>query len=120
MAQALIKAVDFTHPDPETDRIGAHKRGDIIAVMPDSHEWGSAEGPPKFEIVSVSDSWLTDANSYTGTLEESRAQVTPTSARKKYRLARRIQREKERKRLKRHRYSINLDSGNELIDHRRE
>lgn len=35
MAEMLIKASDYIHPDPEKDRRGVHKRGDIINSKPD-------------------------------------------------------------------------------------
>lgn len=48
MAEILVKAVDAVHPDPEKDRRGAYKKGDIVLAMPDGHVWGSGEGPPTF------------------------------------------------------------------------
>jgi len=53
MAEFLIKAIDATHPDPDTDEQGCYKKGDIVVVMPDGHEWGGKEGPPTFVIVKV-------------------------------------------------------------------
>jgi hypothetical protein len=120
MAKALVKAVDFVHPDPDTDRRGAHKRGDIILVRPDSHIWGTAEGPPKVVIVDVPDEWLTNADIHEDALRESRAQITPASVRKNPRMARLINRTKERKVLRRHRWSIDLDGANTLLDRRSE
>lgn len=118
MAQALIKAVDHVHPDPEVDRQGSHKRGDIIAVRPNGHQWGSKEGPPRFVVVTVPDSWLDDDNEYQGPLQESRGEVVPRSARGLRRLARRIARKKERRVQRRHRWSVDLDNGGGLIDRR--
>jgi hypothetical protein len=51
MAEFLVKAVSATNPDPEKDRRGTHKKGDICAVMPDAHPWGAKEGLPLFVIV---------------------------------------------------------------------
>lgn len=48
MAELLIKAQDATHADPDADRAGCYKRGDVVAVMPDGHEWGAREGLPRF------------------------------------------------------------------------
>jgi len=48
MAELLIKARDATHADAETDRRGCYKRGDVVVVMEDGHEWGAKEGPPNF------------------------------------------------------------------------
>lgn len=53
MAEFLVKAQEYTHPDPEKDRRGVHKKGDIIVVKPDGHEWGAAEGLPTFVLVKV-------------------------------------------------------------------
>jgi hypothetical protein len=51
MAEFLVKAVDHTHPDPDEDRAGAYKVGDIVVVFPDGHTWGSEETLPKFVVV---------------------------------------------------------------------
>lgn len=48
MAELLIKSIDATHDDPDTDRRGCYKRGDVVIVQEDGHEWGRKEGPPKF------------------------------------------------------------------------
>lgn len=53
MAEILIKAVNATHPDPETDRTGCYKRGMPVVVMPDGHPWGSAERLPRFVVIKV-------------------------------------------------------------------
>ena len=53
MAELLIKLIDHIHSDPVKDRSGAYKRGDVVVVMPDGHEWGREEGPPKFGIIKV-------------------------------------------------------------------
>lgn len=53
MAEFLIKAIDATHSDPEKDARGCYKRGDIVVVMPDGHEWGKCECLPKFVIVKI-------------------------------------------------------------------
>lgn len=53
MAEILIKAKDTTHPDPEKDRRGCYKRGMPVAIMPDGHEWGKEERPPKFVVLKL-------------------------------------------------------------------
>ena len=53
MAEFLIKAQDATNPDPKTDASGCYKRGDIVVAMPDGHQWGKAEGLPKFVVVKI-------------------------------------------------------------------
>jgi len=119
MAKALVMAVNKTHADPVKDVRGCHKRGDIIVVKPNAHVWSAAEqNPDVFAIVDVPDSWLTDANDYTGILVESASEIVPFSARQKPSQARLISRAKERKPLRRHRYSIDLDGGGQLIDRR--
>lgn len=53
MAELLIKAVDATHPDGETDRAGCYKRGDVVVVQEDGHQWGMKEGPPRFFVLKI-------------------------------------------------------------------
>ena len=53
MAELLIKAINASHPDPVKDRRGCYKRGDIVVVMPDGHEWGAKEGLPNFFKVKI-------------------------------------------------------------------
>ena len=40
MAEILIKAIDFTHPDPDIDRVGSYKKGMIVFVKDDGYIWG--------------------------------------------------------------------------------
>lgn len=44
-------ARDYTHLDSEKDRRGVHKKGDIVAIQEDGHEWGTREGLPRFVVV---------------------------------------------------------------------
>jgi hypothetical protein len=53
VAELLVFAGNRVHPDPEVDRVGSYKKGDIIHVAPDSWQWGLKEGPPDFVIVKV-------------------------------------------------------------------
>lgn len=53
MAELLVVAVDATHDDPEKDRRGCYKRGDVVIVQDDGHEWGRKEGPPKFVVLRI-------------------------------------------------------------------
>jgi len=41
------------HPDPVVDREGMPKRGDLVAKLPDGHEWGSGERLPNFVILKL-------------------------------------------------------------------
>jgi hypothetical protein len=51
MAELLIKAIDASNPDPSKDESGCYKKGDIVHVSDDGHEWGSQEGLPTFVVV---------------------------------------------------------------------
>ena len=53
MARLLVKARDASHADASKDRRGCYKRGDVVAVMPDGHEWGAKEGLPNFVRIDV-------------------------------------------------------------------
>lgn len=53
MAELLIKARDANHADAEKDRRGCYKRGDVVLVVEDGHEWGRKEGPPNFVILRI-------------------------------------------------------------------
>lgn len=53
MAELLIKAVDYDHPEWFKDRKGAWKRGMVVVAKPNGWKWGRAEGPPKFIVVKV-------------------------------------------------------------------
>lgn len=53
MAELLIKAIDASHPDTDTDRKGCYKRGMPVLVMPDGHPWGSSEELPLFVVIKV-------------------------------------------------------------------
>ncbi len=52
MAELLIRLRDNTHTDPAKDRM-CYKRGDIVVVMPDGHQWGRAEGLPDFAVIKT-------------------------------------------------------------------
>jgi hypothetical protein len=45
MCEALVMAVNKTHPDTDKDRRGCYKRGMVVVVMPDGHAWGKEESP---------------------------------------------------------------------------
>lgn len=48
MAELLVRAVNRIHQDPERDRRGVPKKGDIVAVKPDGYAWEPGEGLPLF------------------------------------------------------------------------
>jgi hypothetical protein len=64
VAELLVFAGNRVHPDPEVDRVGSYKKGDIIHVAPDSWQWGLKEGPPDFVIVKVPGVSLAAAKQY--------------------------------------------------------
>ena len=53
MARLLLKATDTIHPDPALDAQVAFKAGDVVVVMPDSHEWSPSEDAPTFIRVDL-------------------------------------------------------------------
>ena len=53
MAQFLILNKNNTHSDPIKDDRSCYKRGDIVVVKDDAHQWGSAEGLPDFVLLKV-------------------------------------------------------------------
>lgn len=65
MAEFLIKARDpIDLPDNKIKRDNGWKRGDIVVVMPDGHEWGKEEREPKFVVLKVPGMPLKDALKY--------------------------------------------------------
>lgn len=66
MAEFLIKArnpIDIT-ADTEASNSG-WKRGDIVVVKPDGHEWGKDERLPKFVVVKIPGLPVETAKKYT-------------------------------------------------------
>lgn len=53
MCELLIKATDYTHPDPDVDLRGSYKRGYIVEVRPDNCEYGTSEVLPKFCVIKL-------------------------------------------------------------------
>jgi len=58
MAELLIKAIDFVNPDPDEDKRGSYKRGDVVVVREDGAPWGAKESLApssggKFSIVKL-------------------------------------------------------------------
>lgn len=52
MAEILVRAVNnVVSPDADLDRRDGAKKGDVISVQPDGHQWGGLEGPPRFVLV---------------------------------------------------------------------
>jgi hypothetical protein len=53
MAEFLVKARNAIHVNPDKDARSSYKRGDIVVVMPDGHQWGTLETLPEFVVVKV-------------------------------------------------------------------
>ena len=57
MAEFIFKKTDYTHPDPEKDRRGVHKKTDFINFKPDgwsgSANWAQSSYPKDFIVVKV-------------------------------------------------------------------
>lgn len=53
MCELLVRLIDNHHPDPVKDARACYKRGDVVVVKPDEHEWGKKECPPDFEVVKI-------------------------------------------------------------------
>lgn len=90
MAEFLIKAIDALHEDPDKDKAGCYKRGDVVAVEPDGWQWGKLEGPPKFVIVKIPDMTVEEAEQYVeserGTSSDPKL-PTPVVTKRKYKLS---------------------------------
>lgn len=52
MAELLVKAQTFTHPDPTQDA-GVYKIGDVVDVQADGYVWGALEGLPRFWVFKL-------------------------------------------------------------------
>lgn len=70
MCEILVKAIDFTNPDPVLDALGAWKQGMPVVVMDDGHEWGDREGLPKFWIVKLPGVTVESALKYIATWDD--------------------------------------------------
>ncbi len=72
MAEILIKVADYIHADPEKDRRGVHKRGDVINIKPDGWSdhpnWAQSSYPyqrtGKFILIKVPDLTVEEALSW--------------------------------------------------------
>lgn len=53
MAELLIKNISVSYSDPDKDKRGCYKKGDIVVVMPDGHNWGTEELSEKFFILKI-------------------------------------------------------------------
>ena len=63
MCEILIKATNSSHVDPEEDK--KHwKRGDIVVIQEDGHEWGNLETLPHFIKVRIQNVPVDTARAY--------------------------------------------------------
>ena len=108
MARLLVKAEDFTHPDPAQDRIGSYKRGDVVCVMPDGHVCGSKEGLPKFEQVDMPGVSVDEVKHLAMSETETIDELVSTAARKNKRLLRLLAKTKKRDAKTRRRFNVDL------------
>ena len=112
MCELLVKAVDANHPDPDTDHRGCYKRGDIVVVMSDGHQWGAGELDTNvFEIVKLPG---IDANQLWRS--EQTEDLTNSAAMKIPALKRHLQ-QQQRNTYRRRRFKVDLDT-NLIIDKR--
>ena len=87
MSEFLIKAIDATNDDPGKAARGCYKRGDVVAVMPDGHEWAPGELSKKGYIIKVPGLDHVEARKYIEPEIEWLDAITPIRARKsKYKI----------------------------------
>ncbi|MCU0589853.1 MAG: hypothetical protein MUC33_01315 [Desulfobacterales bacterium] len=65
MAEFIFKRTDYTHPDPDKDRRGVHKRTDLVNFKPDGWSahpnWAQSSYPKDFIVVKVPGITLSEA-----------------------------------------------------------
>lgn len=89
MAEILVRAFDSTHADPKIDLAGCYKRGDLVVVADDGHEWGASERLPKFWQVRITNVSKAQAEKYTASVNRFTDIVlndTETTVRRRYTL----------------------------------
>jgi hypothetical protein len=94
MAEFLVKARDpIDLPKDEEKRNRCYRRGDIVVVMPDGHEWGKEERLPKFMVVKIPGLSVETAKKYiisayedTGIVDQDNHPIMKMVQRRKYRI----------------------------------
>jgi len=112
MAELLVRNVDNHHPDPRTDERATYKRGDIVFVAQDGHEWGRMEGPPRFRVVKMPGVAVEDAQYLRVKSIETMQHLVPGALRhnaKNTLLMVQANRD-DREGLRRRRYRVDLDA----------
>ncbi len=92
MAEFLIKARDpLDLPKDEESRERCYRRGDIVVVMEDGHEWGKEERLPKFVVIKVPGLPVDKARAYiepyytdTGLVDQNSLPILKLTARRKW------------------------------------
>lgn len=51
--ELLLMAVDKHHPDPVIDKAGSYKKGDVVCIKNEGHEWGRLEALTHFLVVKA-------------------------------------------------------------------
>ena len=114
MAEALIKATDYTHPNAFLDSGESFKRGDVVLVKPDGYEWSLRErDPERFVIISVPDTWL-EADMIQSVKESLNKRLSP--ALRRMGLAKSLKRQLEQETKFIRRFAVDLDNDNTVID----
>lgn len=107
MARLLVKARDYTHSDPDVDKM-VYKVGDIVNVQPDGHVWGGMEGLPDFYQIDIP-SITPEQIQYLSSTEQELPQDTASVALKKIRrLFMKVAKLGDRKDVRRRRYAFDV------------
>ena len=110
MARLLIKAIDASHADPAIDRSSCYKRGDVVVVMEDDHEWSGAEGLPNFLQVDCPGITTLDYGYLINPAKATLGEVTSPALRKLTRLVVQVSRDVERPVVARRQYGLDLSA----------
>jgi len=62
--ELLVRAKNNTNADPEEDRRGCYKRGMVVLIMPDGHQWGNGERLPGFVVIKIPEISVAKAQKY--------------------------------------------------------
>jgi hypothetical protein len=108
MARLLIKAVDSVHADPLTDKQGCYKRGDVVSVQEDSHNWGGKEGLPTFLQLNIAGIPKASLDYLVSSDNETSVDLTTPALRRIKKLAAKVIKQAERKTKIRRRFQLDL------------
>ena len=105
MARLLIKAQDGDCPN----QASCYKRGDVVVVMPDSHQWGAMEGLPAFLQIDVIGASVESLQHLSMEDKERPEQFTSVALRKLPNLFREVSRTQQRLTITRRQFRLELD-----------